>query len=63
MGGSWFYSKVRETSESKIFLFLMLIKGTKRKDGIATGITCTSLGDCKVQMWKKGVTIKRRNSS
>ena len=43
-----------------IFLFLMLIKETKKQDGIAIGIACTFLDNCswEVQMWKNGVTSK-----
>ena len=48
-----------EWVQNFIFLFLMLIKGTKRQDGIATGIACSFLRDSswEIQMRKNGVTI------
>ena len=67
IGGSGFYSRVgdAECVQNFSFLFLILIKGTKRQNEIAIGIACTFFGDCswEVQMQNKnGVTIKGRNS-
>ena len=42
VGVSWFYSRLGDAEwlQDIIFLFLVLIKGTKRQDEVAIGIAC-----------------------